>query len=546
MIIECPKCSTKFKLDDSKIGSKGVKVRCSKCKHIFTVYKEEDKAPETESAPASEPASPPKEEKGAETLEFKDETPPPSSAPPSEEGFDDGLGEFSFKEDTKPPAPPQEAEDDLGLDDVSFDEEEFGDEGQAPPPAGESASAEPEGVEDDFGDFDFDEEPASLPNSEPEPKASTPDPDKTAISGGSSDLGGEAADDFDFDDFSDFDEGKAPEASGADTGGKDDFGAEFDAGDIDADLGASAGAGGGEDIQEFGDISFDDMGGGASPEPAGDAGGESAGDEFRMDVNMDTGGPAMEESGASQGKKPARGGGAGDAYAFEAESSEVPEMEIPAPSTRKEAEAEAPGREEIIPKKPGAAPKKKGKGKGFFIFILVLGAIAGGGYYMQSQGKLEQLNLKEKINISEIREFLGIAEKKPPQNIIKIALLKRSDLYSVNRNDGKTLWVIEGSITNLYSTPQWMILLEGKLIDNGQTRTADTMYGNILSREQLASLSLDRIQQLLHRTEDENLNSLILLPETSDKYMIVFDNIESGSPKLPKSGAVTVKSHQAL
>ena len=37
MIITCASCLTKFNLDDSRIPQKGVKVRCSRCQHIFYV-----------------------------------------------------------------------------------------------------------------------------------------------------------------------------------------------------------------------------------------------------------------------------------------------------------------------------------------------------------------------------------------------------------------------------------------------------------------------------------------------------------------------------
>jgi predicted Zn finger-like uncharacterized protein len=37
MIITCASCLTKFHLDDSRIPSKGIKVRCSRCKHLFYV-----------------------------------------------------------------------------------------------------------------------------------------------------------------------------------------------------------------------------------------------------------------------------------------------------------------------------------------------------------------------------------------------------------------------------------------------------------------------------------------------------------------------------
>jgi predicted Zn finger-like uncharacterized protein len=37
MIITCASCLTKFNLDDSRIEAKGIKVRCSRCKHVFYV-----------------------------------------------------------------------------------------------------------------------------------------------------------------------------------------------------------------------------------------------------------------------------------------------------------------------------------------------------------------------------------------------------------------------------------------------------------------------------------------------------------------------------
>lgn len=39
MIIQCEQCRTKFKLDDSKVTERGAKVRCAKCRNVFTVRK---------------------------------------------------------------------------------------------------------------------------------------------------------------------------------------------------------------------------------------------------------------------------------------------------------------------------------------------------------------------------------------------------------------------------------------------------------------------------------------------------------------------------
>ncbi|MBL8617050.1 MAG: zinc-ribbon domain-containing protein, partial [Deltaproteobacteria bacterium] len=40
MIVSCPSCSTGYKLDESRITGRGVRITCPKCKHVFVVYKE--------------------------------------------------------------------------------------------------------------------------------------------------------------------------------------------------------------------------------------------------------------------------------------------------------------------------------------------------------------------------------------------------------------------------------------------------------------------------------------------------------------------------
>jgi predicted Zn finger-like uncharacterized protein len=37
MIIQCEQCQTKFNLDDSKVADKSIKVRCARCRHVFSV-----------------------------------------------------------------------------------------------------------------------------------------------------------------------------------------------------------------------------------------------------------------------------------------------------------------------------------------------------------------------------------------------------------------------------------------------------------------------------------------------------------------------------
>ena len=38
MKVQCPNCDTKYRLDEERLGPDGSKVRCSRCRHVFTVF----------------------------------------------------------------------------------------------------------------------------------------------------------------------------------------------------------------------------------------------------------------------------------------------------------------------------------------------------------------------------------------------------------------------------------------------------------------------------------------------------------------------------
>lgn len=42
MIIACPECKTKYRLSEEKVKSEGTRVRCSRCKHVFTISPQDD------------------------------------------------------------------------------------------------------------------------------------------------------------------------------------------------------------------------------------------------------------------------------------------------------------------------------------------------------------------------------------------------------------------------------------------------------------------------------------------------------------------------
>jgi predicted Zn finger-like uncharacterized protein len=105
MIVQCERCQAKYNLDDSKITPEGVRVRCSKCQHIFAV-----------TAPAPPPPPPPHGEddflQDFESFEkfHKDlmETPGLETGSPADQGNMIERGEFDDIAKATPPPPPSE------------------------------------------------------------------------------------------------------------------------------------------------------------------------------------------------------------------------------------------------------------------------------------------------------------------------------------------------------------------------------------------------------------------------------------------------------
>lgn len=58
MLVACPKCKTKYKVDDSKIGDQGLKLKCSKCQTLFKVVKKPEAAQPSAPQPSAQRPAP--------------------------------------------------------------------------------------------------------------------------------------------------------------------------------------------------------------------------------------------------------------------------------------------------------------------------------------------------------------------------------------------------------------------------------------------------------------------------------------------------------
>ena len=140
MIIQCDKCATKFRLDDSRITPSGVKVRCTKCDNVFIVTPPpppeevqveelfgvvpgmDDKTARPASGGLQAKAQPPKQKEDDKHLAFdfdsevtrEDIFKTPESAPHQDDGKDFGFGQGL------PPEQKSEEGKKFSLDDLDF------------------------------------------------------------------------------------------------------------------------------------------------------------------------------------------------------------------------------------------------------------------------------------------------------------------------------------------------------------------------------------------------------------------------------------------
>ncbi len=160
MIIQCDKCQTKFRLDDSKVKGAGVKVRCTKCQNVFIV------TPPIEEVAAEEVIAQPSAERktadetgrdkavgktpGKENLSFEFSGPPKEPSPEKESGKEEekGIG-----------APSGDAGADTGGPGLDFSFKGFGADEESGKGADEAPQERfgevPERAERTLGDFDL-------------------------------------------------------------------------------------------------------------------------------------------------------------------------------------------------------------------------------------------------------------------------------------------------------------------------------------------------------------------------------------------------------
>jgi predicted Zn finger-like uncharacterized protein len=524
MIIQCDQCNTKFKLDDAKVPDKGIKVRCAKCKHVFMVQRETSpEEPDFDfllsglGAPASdaekdlslagETASPPTGEKEGQlfaqvpdtAVEGESGLPAAGSADQAQDG-EFGEDFFAVKEE---PAVPEEK----GLEpgEFSFDTEETQstyDTGAAPEtPPGKTGEFE-------FGEFPFEEESASESVAVPTSTSVTPE-------AGEFDFGSV---DFAAEESAETKIGEGPAGAVAEEPKEEGFtfGEEQSTPQTEDQLleekpGPSAEAEESFDFSEF-----------AAPAVAAS---EAENQPFA----------ASEEKKEAEAVPPDFGeidfgdnSAAGPAVMNEDEI-KSDKVVTPAPVAE---EVSPPAFVSLMPSAeeelPPLAISTRKKGGSFFsiavttIAVLIVLAIGGIGFYVFKEGPAAF----NKLGLSFLAKWVGMDAAEEGG----ITVRNPQGAFMVNREAGE-IFVVSGETVNNFKKPRASIQVKANILGpKGEILVQKTAYcGNVLSKEQLATLPMAKIEEAMGSPFGDSLANLGVQPGKSIPFVIVLNGVQKNA-----------------
>jgi predicted Zn finger-like uncharacterized protein len=509
MIIQCEACQTRFRIAVEKVKPGGTKVRCSKCKAIFTVFPPQPEPAEdavdfgafnmerlAEDAPA------PDERMASEPPAEPATSAPPQPESPADTALPRGDGEFDFSDFA----------DETGSAAGGDEEHDHGpavdDTWQATGDA--EAGLAPAAADDEFS---FEETPR-LPGEAAELPAAPEDAEATGFA--SEDHAGPA-------EFS-FDEQDEPMAFSFDDSEEEPKGAAA------------------EDFTAPGEFSFDDeppLGGDAAEWGDTAQGGDGSAFDFDEPHFDGTGSPAAgrttasAEGGMNFGEIDFAGDGAsGTAAGLQAgeavATTRGERQESVEPLVQKQQSSAPPSRgydlDEPIPR-PKAKKKKSSLSRILVLLVLLLVVLGGAtGYLYLQEGAV---NLNSVIHyLPFLKDYLGQPATTSPGDRIGIKIIGSS---YVNGRAGQML-VIQGAAVNNHPTTRSAITIKGVLLDaQGKKLLQQTVFcGNKLDEAALKSMPFSAIEEAMNNQFGDSLSNMNVAAGASIPFTIVFRNLPAG------------------
>lgn len=476
MIIQCEKCQTRFRLDDSRVTAKGVKVRCTKCKHVFAVRKEDAGAELFEpeggvfgfSIPVAQGKTP-----AADTEEqrFAEDVP---DAPVGSGAF----GDVSLRNEQEDTAPFDTSSFDASAISFGSDELHGGGSENAPATAAEPAD---DGGEVDFSNFDFGDSD-SEPDAAAHPPLSVDDFTPPVIGTPSAAPRKVAQQGLDFSDDDMF--GAVVQSAPEPSGGTITF--DFEGGSFAESMemgGQDSGGKGGMpfSLDSTGDTSFS-------------LGEIDFGDELTsvavQQVNPDDLKPSHEILFAPLAE--ARGKSADDDL------------------RRSFLDENAAGDQGELPPLSIASRRKQSPLFGVLISALALLLISALGYFGYS-------------SFSASKETAALEKGRISVRAVKAAFIE-------NDQAGELL-VVSGEALNEFQKARAALQVTATVFDAaGQSVATKTAYGgNPLTEEQLKSMPLDKIEATMTNQFGDSLANMEVAPGTAIPFVIVLANLPKGA-----------------
>ena len=511
MVIQCDQCRTRFRLDDAKLQGGSAKVRCSKCKHVFIVYRESpaDDSQLTLAAAEGGPAAAAQQAVAFETASFELAAAAGAADKVREPGSQGAAVEEAAG--ISPTAAPGPATGEEGFDFGAFAFEEEGD--AAVPPSQAEISQPAAGTAE--GDFVLDDFAADIPAEESEIKVAQPveeksiDFDELAFTGDGAQKGAAEAADFsiDFGDLALSDDTSSAGGSSLSAREKAEFAGQDDL------LADTLGL----------DSDFSDFAGTLPPEPTGEGLDLAFADEIdfaREAATESVEKPETDEFGEldfgdlTMPEETAAGG----------QPAAPPQAAVSPAAEEREAPALLVQADEELP--PLSIPSRRKGGTLFPTAIVVVAAVViialtGFGLYFLSGPEAFS-----KVGLGFLVEWAGLK----PQEEGTIAIQGVTGSYVVN-SEGGELFVIKGQVVNNYKKPRASIQVKGLLLNGkGEVLQQKSAYcGNDLTTEQLKTLPLAKINETMNNQFGDSLANLGVQPNKAIPFVLAFDKVPKES-----------------
>lgn len=533
MIIQCPECSTRFKLADDKLKPEGIKVRCAKCRHIFALF-----PPEPGGTVAEDETRPPAEHGETEDPwagsfnEMLEDSPPEDSPAGQGESSWDAALESSFAdigaditapgsakaEEFKPTAMGIPETDATKLDaaDLGLDEEEPAP--VSPDPSPSSFTPEPLISEDLFGE------------STPSAEESTPETIAAPVLD---------VDEFQFEEVGEEEEFAFEEVADSEV---DPFAAVSARDEALVDRTAEpAGTlfpGKIEGDGAIAEFSFQEEGVEAfsfapdkadsaetfafqeedlfAPEPPSSVADSFFAEAPQADALFPDGAPEGEEKGFEFSDME-------DSVVIDRSAEETP---IPVAAARPATErlpsshADEPPEPLSEPRPKATEPKRGPMATVLRIFALLLLLLAASAGYLIWRGGADSL---PQI-LAQLRTLTGTAL--PAEPVVHIRLPLPNSFFVMNQHAGQ-FFVIQGEAVNGYPEPRSAISVTGMLHDaKGDVLLRQTVFcGNPMDLETLKSAPFAAIQEIMSNPFGSALANVNIAPDAPIPYMIVFRDL---------------------